>query len=364
MDQNKYADWANKTIFFGAIILLVALWGKFLWTALLPFFVAWAVSLPIRAFALKLAEKTRLNFKFCGVVCLILILFALFFLLKIGLSLLFGEILSLYDRIEQDPELILDFFENASLKFKHSYGIFSVFDKLSENDELSNIAESLKLSLSEVISDAISSIGQKISGTALHTAAKIPSAILLFIVFFSSCFYFTCDDGKISEFIINLLPTGAKNSLPRIKKGIKEVVFGYITTSLLLCLITFFIVLVGLLCVGCRYAFLLSLIVALIDLLPILGAGVMLLPWSIFCFLWADIKMGVALIIIWIIVAVVRQIAEPKLIGKGIGLHPLATLASVYIGGKLAGFTGIVAGPLIAVGIKALLPILMGKKHE
>ncbi len=363
METGKKKNSTRNIIIIGGMIIAAVIFWRDLRSALLPFILAWVVCAPIRRLARKISSKTRLPFKACAVLCLIFILTTLFFLLKIGISLLLGEILSIYERMEQNPKLILDFFEDLSHKFSHSGGIFSVFDKLSENDELSDIAESLKLSLSEVISNTISSIGQKISGAALNAASKIPSAILLFIVFFSSCFYFTCDDGKILEFFINLLPTDTKNSLPRIKNAIKEIVFGYISSSLLLCIITFFIVLIGLLCVGCRYAVLLSLLVALIDLLPILGAGVILLPWSVFCFLWSDIKTGVALIVIWIIVAVTRQISEPKLIGKRIGLHPLSALASVYIGSKLAGFMGIVAGPLIAVGIKAILPILTGKKQ-
>ncbi len=349
---------ASKTVIFGGIfIICVILWRDFR-VALLPFALALLVCMPIRRLARKISKKTRLNFKLCAVICLVLILTALGFLLKLGLSLLCGEILSLYDRLINDPRLILEFFEGVSQKIREAGGFFSIFDKLSEKEELLGITENLKLYFSGAINRAILSVGQKISGVAVNTAAKIPSVILFFVVFFSSCFYFSCDDGKISNFFIKLLPAETKPSLPRLKKSVKEVIFGYIRASLLLCFITFFIVLVGLLCIGCRYAILLSLLVAIIDLLPILGAGVILLPWSLFCFLWADIKTGVALLIIWVIVAVVRQTVEPKLIGKRIGLHPLATLAAVYIGAKLAGVAGIVAGPLVAVGIKEFLPIL------
>ncbi len=358
MERKKDALSARNTIFFGGIIVAAVILWRDLRSALLPFAVAWVICIPIRRIARKISKKTRLPLKVCAVICLVLILTTLLFLLKIGLSLLCGEILSLYGRLTHDPHLILEFWESVSNRLKAAGGIFSIFDKLSENNELSGIAESLKISFSSAVSHAISSIGQKISGVAVNTASKIPSAILFFIVFFSSCFYFCCDDGKISGFFINLLPTDAKNSLPRLKRGVKEIVLGYISASLLLCLITFFIVLVGLLCIGCRYAILLSLLVAVIDLLPILGSGMILLPWSLICFLSSDIKGGVALLVIWVIAAVVRQIAEPKLIGKRIGLHPLATLAAVYIGVKLAGGAGLLIGPLIAVGIKAFLPIL------
>lgn len=355
---------SHNLIIFGGIALIAVIFLRDLRSALFPFVLAWIICAPIRRIALKISEKTRLKFKLCAALCLILVLTVLGFLLKIGLSLLFSEIISLYERLIHNPHLILDFFEGVSLKIHKAGGIFSFFDKLSENEELFDIAESLKLSLSDAISHAVSSVGQRISGVAVNTAAKIPSTILFFVVFFSSCFYFCCDDGKISGFFVNLLPTHVKDSLPHLKKSIKEVFLGYISASLLLCLITFCIVLVGLLCIGCRYAILLSIFVAIIDLLPILGAGIILIPWSVFCFLWSDIKTGIALIVIWIVIAIVRQIAEPKLIGKRIGLHPLATLASVYIGAKLAGGAGLIAGPLVAVGIKAILPLFKGEKDK
>lgn len=364
MDSKKHVTLAHKTLFFCGIIIALALSWKSLWTALLPFFLAWVVSLLIRRLALNFSRKTRLPFKACAIICLVLTITILFFLLKIGFSLLFDEILALYGRLIQDPQLILDFLDSVSNKLRSAGGIFSVFEKLSENQAFLSIAEGLEMFFSDAISRAISSLGEKISGAAMDVASKIPGFLLFFIVFFTSCFYFCCDDGKISGFFVSLLPREAQDSLPRLKKGVKDVVWGYVKATLLLCGITFFVLLVGLLCIGCRYAVLLSILIALIDMLPILGAGVILLPWSLICFLGSDIKTGIALLVIFVIVTVIRQVAEPRLLGKSIGLHPLASLAAVYIGAELFGFIGIVAGPLVAVGIKAILPIFMGEKGK
>lgn len=355
-DNSAYST--RKIIFIGGITAVSVILWRELWKSLLPFLLALLVCMPIRRLAKKISSKTGLNLKLCSVICLVFTLTVLLFLMKIGLSLICGEILSLYDRLIRDPQMISDFFEGLGQKISDTGGIFSIFDSLSRSEELSEFAEDIKLWFSGAIKHAVMYLGEKISGVALNTATKIPSAILFFIVFFSSCFYFCCDDGKISDFFIKLLPSDAKDCLPRLKSNIKEVIFGYVKASALLCLMTFFIVLVGLLCIGCKYAMLMSLIIAITDLLPLLGTGVILLPWSLLCFLWADVRTGVALAVIWIIASVVRQIAEPKLIGKRIGLHPLATLAAVYIGAKLAGFAGIVAGPLVAVGIKVILPML------
>ena len=97
------------------------------------------------------------------------------------------------------------------------------------------------------------------------------------------------------------------------------------------------------------------MVIAVIDMLPLLGSGIVLLPWALVCFLGGDVKVGIALLVIWIIATVAHQLAEPKLLGKHIGLHPLATLMSVYIGAELFGFVGLIAGPLVAVAIKSIL---------
>ncbi len=364
MNEKNHATLAHKTVFFGGIILAAILSWNFLWAAMLPFFLAWIVSLPIRRLAAKLSKKTALPYKFCAVICLVLILTALLFLLKLGVSSLVGEILALYDKLTQDPELILEFFDGVSDKLDSAGGIFSIFDKLSESEDFLSITQSLEVFFSDAISRVVYSLGQKISGAAVNVASKIPGVLFFFAAFLTSCFYFSCDSEKISGFFINLLPKEAREKLPKLKQSIKDIVLGYVKATILLCGMTFFVVIVGLLCIGCRYAILLSVLIALIDMLPVLGSGVILLPWSLICFLGSDIKRGVALLIIWAVATVARQVAEPRLLGKSIGLHPLATLVSVYAGAQLLGFAGIIAGPLVAVGIKAFLPILTGEKDK
>ena len=76
------------------------------------------------------------------------------------------------------------------------------------------------------------------------------------------------------------------------------------------------------------------------------------MPWAIFAFLTGDVGLGAGLLILYGVILIVRQIAEPKIVGNSIGLHPLATLASVYLGIRFAGFLGIFIGPIVALCIK------------
>lgn len=119
-------------------------------------------------------------------------------------------------------------------------------------------------------------------------------------------------------------------------------------------LLTFGELFLGLLLLRERYAFLLAFLIALMDILPVLGVGTALLPWAIFRLLGGNTWGGVGLILLYAVITVVRQITEPHLVGKSIGLHPLVTLFAFFAGMKLFGFAGIFLGPIAALLIKAI----------
>ena len=98
-------------------------------------------------------------------------------------------------------------------------------------------------------------------------------------------------------------------------------------------------------------ASILAIVIAIVDVLPILGTGTVLIPWAIFAFVSSDIRLGIGLLVLYGVTLVVRQLVEPKIVGSTLGIHPLLTLASVYIGLELLGFIGIFAGPLVALFI-------------
>ena len=101
---------------------------------------------------------------------------------------------------------------------------------------------------------------------------------------------------------------------------------------------------------ACRKKILiLSIIIAIVDILPILGTGTVIVPWAIFSLIVSDYKTGIGLLILYAAVSVIRQVAEPKIVGNTLGLHPLATLASIYVSVRFIGFWGIFIGPIIAL---------------
>ena len=112
--------------------------------------------------------------------------------------------------------------------------------------------------------------------------------------------------------------------------------------------------LTGLFILGIKAPFLSALIIAFLDILPVIGVGTVLIPWSIVAFAGGEGVLGTGLIALFLINTVIRELAEPKILGKNLGIHPIVSLILIYAGYALFGFTGLIITPIIA-GIIGLL---------
>ena len=102
---------------------------------------------------------------------------------------------------------------------------------------------------------------------------------------------------------------------------------------------------------------LLGALIALFDALPVFGAGMILIPWALISFLQSDTRMGFGLIILYGVEALTRSALEPRLVGRQIGLHPLATLLAFYVGYRLMGVLGMILFPIASILIKQLFEL-------
>lgn len=139
--------------------------------------------------------------------------------------------------------------------------------------------------------------------------------------------------------------------------SIKNAVLGWLKAQLKLSLITWLILLFGLALLRIPYAPLLAFLIALLDAFPVLGTGTALLPWSLICFAQSDGGRGVGLLGIYAVITLSRSVLEPKLVGRHLGLDPLATLFSLYAGYKLWGLGGMLLSPVLAVAAIELLAV-------
>ena len=138
-----------------------------------------------------------------------------------------------------------------------------------------------------------------------------------------------------------------REHVPPLWRRLRRLGRRYLRACLLLGLFTFLQMFIGLAILSVPYAFLLSLLIAVVDFLPLLGTGIILIPWAAVSLLMGEVRLGIGLLVLYVVSSVVRQILEPRLIGQGLGLHPLLSLFAMYAGLRLLGVPGMILAPLL-----------------
>ena len=109
------------------------------------------------------------------------------------------------------------------------------------------------------------------------------------------------------------------------------------------------------------YPLLMALLIAFADALPIVGSGTILLPWAVISAMNGDINLALALFILFVVITIVRQLLEPKVVSNQIGIHPIFTLIAMYTGYKAMGVMGMLIGPIIIIILKPIFETLIDK---
>ena len=171
--------------------------------------------------------------------------------------------------------------------------------------------------------------------------------IALFYLFFDA-------SGVLSQMRFFL----SEDSLTRLRVGmmrIREAVGRCMRAYLLLTFLTFSELLAGMLILNVSRPVLVAFVIALVDLLPVLGVGTVLIPWSIFAFIGGDMFRGIGLLILFGAMYAIRQFAEPRIVGDTIGVHPFFMLIAVFAGFRLFGLGGVLLVPILLYVAKAAI---------
>ena len=142
----------------------------------------------------------------------------------------------------------------------------------------------------------------------------------------------------------------------------KRTALQFLKSYLVLFLITFAGLFLGFTLLRESYAFLFALVTALVDSLPIFGMGIILFPLAVFRFMTGELSYGIGLCMMYLILTVLRQVLEPKILGAGLGVHPLLMLFSMYLGLQWFGVGGMLIAPFLTVTVKNLMEIRKNKK--
>ena len=206
------------------------------------------------------------------------------------------------------------------------------------------------------------SVSSALSSSAAYITDKavgIPAFFLALAMFLMATYFLSAEYPYLRTRMIQHTDDRLLIFLAQLKKTVMAAFGGYLKAQVLLSVGVFFILLVGFLLVGQSYALLLALGLAILDFIPLLGSGTVMIPWAVFAFLTRSYPAAISVILIWSVIAVFRRVAEPKIVGDQTGLSPVLSLVSIYAGMKLAGVTGMILGPIVVLVVLNLAGIGM-----
>ena len=166
-------------------------------------------------------------------------------------------------------------------------------------------------------------------GTA---AADLTNGFIGTIVMIISAYFFIADRERLGEVFWKVVPEDIGQTAKDIKDKVFAALGGFFVAQVKIMCIVFVILLIGFLIIGNPYALLLALVISIVDLLPILGTGTILIPWTLICFLQRDYRQAMFLIILYVVCLVARQFLQPKMIADSMGLDSMTALVLIYSG--------------------------------
>ena len=305
--------------------------------ALLPFLIAWAVAFATRPAAEFISERVRIpkrvlrallagviSVAFVGEVCLLV------WLLAAELWRLLGGL-----------------GDGRALR--------EIVDGITSLGPIGDLFESFGDRVADVFYELLISLATSLGGAVTGLLGAVPKVLLFVLITVIASVYFALDLERINAALRSVLPRGVVDWLSKFRRGFFDVGLKYLRSYLLLMLITFAVMLAGLLILARPYALLLSFVIAALDILPVLGVGTILLPWGIYELALGDARLGIGLFILFAVYELIRQLAEPRILGKQLGVHPILTLFLVYACYAIFGFAGILLVPVTVVLVNVTL---------
>lgn len=340
----KYKDELFKVLIIVLFFSSAYVFLKYLFVLVAPFVIGYIISLvldPIVSFLIKKLNIKRSVSAIITIIFIVLVVGTMLFL--VGYKLVeqlkiffYNDPMQYYYSIKEGIDKLILFISNI---------FFLIPDQTIEL--INKFLGTLTLPIIEFITAQLKIFG-------IMFVKFIPNFFVYLFLGIISSFFFIKDKVLFRNIYRNNMPNSIKKTITHFKQTLSNAFSGYIKSQLTIMCFTFTITIIGLFILKSEYALLLSLTVALVDVLPLFGSGFVLWPVSFISFVNGDMASGIGTLVIYGIIQITRQIIEPKILGGNLGIHPLVTLMSMYAGIILFGFLGIILGPISAMFIKTI----------
>ncbi len=354
MDLEKQKRFLIRVTFYAAAAGLIYVALKYLLPIVMPFLLAFLIVWLLRQPAGWLSKKLHLPKKY-----VLLVLLLLFYLVFFGLVSLAA--IQLFDLIGDSVPKLPSLYRNELLPALRVVAEF-VEQSLARFDP--DLVAALEQALSALSSDIESwllTFSGKVMSWASNVMLGVPGFIIELVLMITSSFFLATDYDRVMGFLYRQLPGKAKNRLHEVWHKLAGSLWIYIRSYSLLLVITFTELLIGMSLLKIPYPAVVAAAIAIFDLMPILGVGGILIPWAVIAAVMGSYGMALGVGALYIVIAIVRNSLEPRLVGKQIGLHPLATLIALFTGSQLFGLVGLFAFP---VALSVIVQLRRSKTTE
>lgn len=346
-----------KLIFILAWVTIAYFFIDTIFRLILPFLLAALLAAMIRPIAHFFEKKCHVPKNVASIILLLLFLLIAGLFVFIGCERLIWEI----------QRLSNEFAANSGEWSGKISSIIDTFTRLSEHipflkrmktdGSLTAFWEQVDAKLAEILSDTLTRWSGRIPEIITSVIRALPGALIFFLTFIIAAFYLCADGQQLGQNITNHLPMRLHHRIAQWKAQLCDMGSKYLKAYFLLFLLTFAQLFIGLSILRRPYTVLPAFIIALVDILPVLGISTVLVPWGIFELIRGNTALGTGLLVLCAIMLLIRQLIEPRILGKSLGLHPLVTLFAAYVGLQLFGLFGMLIGPAVAMVMKGwILP--------
>jgi len=335
--ENRKAFLINL-LYYAAIVLIIWVTFKYILRWFMPFIIGFAIAAFFNPAIRVLEKRIRIGRKAIASIVVILgyaVLVTLFTLLVLQIAALLRDLFTfLPDYVKNHIIPLL-----TSLDFSFD-SIFSIPPELSQ--QLKDIQESITQSLTRFIG-TLSSAGL----TLVTNITKGVPAFLVSLVFtILASFFLSYQYDKAKSFILAQLSEKTRILVRAVKSTLSDTVLRYLKGYLKIMLITFAELSIGLSIIGVNNSIATALGIAIFDIFPVFGTGGILIPWAVFELLSGNMFQGLGLLVIYGIITVIRNFIEPKIIGDQLGLNPVISIISIYLGFVWIGVPGMIMMPM------------------
>ena len=313
----------------------------------MPFLIAFVISLMIEPAIKYLMNKTKMTRRMSAIIIFVIVFSIIIGFVTWGIISLISESTNLLQTLNI-------YIDKAYTQIQDTIGKMNI-TKVSISSNVMNLLQDASKNILLKISSWLTDFLTKI----VNGITSIPTIAIYAVITILSVYFICTDRIYILDFLEHHMPPRWVQKIGVHVKEITKRLGGYLKAEATLILVSFVISLIGLyifkfLGMNVKYPLLIALAIGFVDALPILGSGTVMVPWAIISALNGDLKLGIAIIVLWIIMSLVRQFIEPRVVSGRIGIHPIFTLIAMYTGFKVIGVMGMLIGPIVLIILKSI----------